>query len=278
MCQFANEQINNPPKILIKNMAHQSNITSAFLHTDKFMVLKLGILFLLLLSICNPSFASLKDSDSAGTWLQTDYSNINYTTPDTAFFAGFRHDPDFNYSIEKPNLGNFLQLMLYRISTFLNSLFKNKATSYIFFFLFAALFIFLAIKLFDKKVQSAFIFSGRNKMDVTISSPGFNKVDFEKMINNALLARNFQVAVRFLYHKLLFHLNLQKVIELKSEKTSTEIGREISDIELKRMFGQLSGTYNYVWYGQFELDEKTFKQIQVQFSVFFNLLGVKDMQ
>ncbi len=241
------------------------------------MALKRRIILILLLTGCGAGYAAQKATDSASTFLQTDYTNINYATPDTSAFIGFRHDPDFNYSIEKPPISNLLQLLLFRFSGFLSSLFRNRATSYVFFILFAGIFIFLSLKLFDKKVQSVFIFSGRNKTNVTINEVNIGKENFDKLINDALLSGNFQVAVRFLYHKLLFHLNLKKIIELKSEKTSSEFAREISDSQLNLMFRQLSGTYNYVWFGKFELDEIVFRQINEQFSVCFNWLGIKEL-
>jgi len=55
----------------------------------------------------------------------------------------------------------------------------------------------------------------------------------------------------------------KKVIEWDIEKTNSDYLYEIKNEKLRNDFAYLSYLYNYIWYGEFELEEETFtKAIQ----------------
>ena len=83
-------------------------------------------------------------------------------------------------------------------------------------------------------------------------------VDFEKLIEETLASGNYRLAVRYYYLWLLKRLAEKNIIEWHTEKTNSDYLHEIHSTDLKTDFQYLSYLYNYIWYGEFEMNEQTF--------------------
>jgi hypothetical protein len=60
-------------------------------------------------------------------------------------------------------------------------------------------------------------------------------------------------------------LSERNIIEWHVDKTNTDYLYEIQSKELKDNFQYLSYLYNYIWYGEFEMNDTTFNQAQKAF-------------
>lgn len=82
-------------------------------------------------------------------------------------------------------------------------------------------------------------------------------VDFEKLIKEATKSGESRLVVRYYYLWLLKKLAEKEIIEWDVEKTNSDYLYEIKSEKLKNDFSYLSYLYNYIWYGEFELEEDT---------------------
>jgi hypothetical protein len=90
-------------------------------------------------------------------------------------------------------------------------------------------------------------------------------VDFEKLIQNSLQLGENRLTIRYYYLWLLKKMSEKQIIEWDVEKTNSDYLYEIKNEAQKEDFAYLSYLYNYIWYGEFELDEETFTKARTAF-------------
>jgi len=95
-----------------------------------------------------------------------------------------------------------------------------------------------------------------------------NKIDFDKMIEEAISKKNFKRAVRLYFLQTLKMLSDKKFIEWKPEKTNYDFYLELKEGKIQEGFRSVSILYDYVWYGDFPLKENEFKTAVQQFRKF----------
>ena len=83
-------------------------------------------------------------------------------------------------------------------------------------------------------------------------------VDFEGLIKKTLLSGERRLTIRYYYLWLLKKMTTNEIIVWDLEKTNSDYLHEIKNPEQKAEFDYLSYLYNYIWYGEFELDDETF--------------------
>ena len=90
-------------------------------------------------------------------------------------------------------------------------------------------------------------------------------VDFENLIKNTILSGEKRLTIRYYYLWLLKKMSANEIIVWDLEKTNTDYLYEIKNQATKDEFAYLSYLYNYIWYGEFELDEETFNKAKTAF-------------
>jgi len=98
-------------------------------------------------------------------------------------------------------------------------------------------------------------------------------VDFEKLIKETLKKGENRLAIRYYYLWLLKQLAAKQMIEWDVEKTNSDYLYEIKNATIQSQFEYVSYLYNYIWYGEFELDEVTFVKAKKAFDNLINSLG-----
>ena len=139
----------------------------------------------------------------------------------------------------------------------------------IFFWIIAiGLFCFLVYRLFLS--NSSFL--SRNKRniasDITVVREE-NTNDPDVLLRNAIKSGNFRLAVRYLYLQSLQRLSERNFIEINSNKTNYEYVAEMRKHKFANEFASLTLQYEYVWYGEYPVDERLFEQIQNGFTRFY---------
>lgn len=208
-----------------------------------------------------------------------DYGWNGYSAPDTSNLAIFRNNQDFNYFINRNKVDKQLSPFLRWLRWIVNALaeiisktYEIKASRYIFYFIFTGLFVFFLFKLFDKKVQEIFIPSKHDRIRTSIIDSPEEPDRYDQLIEESLGSGNYHLAVRFLYLKLLLNLNEKKIISFRTDKTNSEYLMEINRIDIKSAFRVLTNTYDYVWFGKFQLDIILFQSIKGRFDEFLKII------
>jgi hypothetical protein len=127
--------------------------------------------------------------------------------------------------------------------------------------------IYLIVKAILNK-EGQWIF-GRNSDKKLISYDDVEKniqnIDFEKLIQNTIQAGEKRLTIRYYYLWLLKKMSAKEIIVWDIEKTNSDYLYEIKNLKLKDDFAYSSYLYNYIWYGEFELDDATFEKAKITF-------------
>ena len=151
----------------------------------------------------------------------------------------------------------------------LDRLLSSSATSIFFWSLAIAFVLFILYRLF--------IAEGFFKRNSKASQTEVNEVkeeilsgtvDFDNRINQAIAGGNYRLAVRFQYLKTLHRLADRRYIELAADKTNFQYVREINNRDYQNEFSSLTLSYEFVWYGEFQIDEHLYSKIAPRFSGF----------
>ncbi len=100
---------------------------------------------------------------------------------------------------------------------------------------------------------------------VTISEEQIENINLDELITEALTKKDFRLAIRYMYLKALQELTLKNIIEYHFEKTNTDYYTEIADITIKQYYNRISYLYDYIWYGEFDLDEAGYQKAKTSF-------------
>ncbi|WP_299211404.1 DUF4129 domain-containing protein [uncultured Aquimarina sp.] len=94
--------------------------------------------------------------------------------------------------------------------------------------------------------------------------------DIQQLIELALKENNYRLAIRYYYLSVLKELSDTELIDWESQKTNTDYLKELKDDSLKSKFRNITRLYDFIWYGSFEVDEKSFHQAQQKFKSITN--------
>ena len=94
------------------------------------------------------------------------------------------------------------------------------------------------------------------------------EINFERDIQKAITAKNFRLAVRLMYLRTLRDLSDRNLISYTHEKTNSDYLFQLADTRHYKSFFRLTRSFDYTWYGQFELSQDSFGVIQNDFSSF----------
>lgn len=94
------------------------------------------------------------------------------------------------------------------------------------------------------------------------------KINFDELIAEALSKGDYRKAVRLHFLKLLKELTDNNLITWQIDKTNNDYSIELAKSKYSNEFKELVLMYEYVWYGDFQLDESNFKSTILKFKEF----------
>jgi len=130
-----------------------------------------------------------------------------------------------------------------------------------------AILVFFLVKFF-LKVNSRSIISGKQKLATvkfTEDEHIIKNEDINALISDAVAQQNFRLAIRYYYLLSLKSLTDKELIVWQQQKTNTDYISEIETATLKTDFKAITKIYDYVWYGEFEIDEIKFESLKAAF-------------
>jgi len=183
-------------------------------------------------------------------------------------------DSDFNYSINDTGGINLMQRVLRKFFNWLGDVFgfdidfiDYETLEYIVYGLLGVIVLYLLIKfLLENPVSSVFKTENKDIEGFSYVEENIEQIDFENLISKALKEKNYRLATRYLYLKSLKSLANKQIIEWHYEKTNSDYLNEIKDSQLRTLFKRVSYIYDYVWYGEFPIDEESFNKNKADFN------------
>ena len=206
-------------------------------------------------SISFSDFFIRRDSISS-TKLKKEYSWI--TNIDSFLTAQKREDSNQSKMVIKQNSG----------TSFLGRLFNSAILQIVMWIAAAALVLFIIYNLF----LSEGIFGSRSaKKAIQLADEDDTRlvIDYEALLRKAYADENWRFAMRFLFLKTLQKLNKNEMINYAVNKTNSAYLKELPVIK-RNDFASLSLYYEYVWYGNVEIEKTVFDTIENKFNNFLN--------
>lgn len=199
------------------------------------------------------------------------FSNLTETYKDKAF----------NYQTTEASSGwwtRFKQWLSTIIKDLLNLQDKGKASKFTNYMLSTGAFIIcvLVIYFIFKAVinkEGKWVFgksSDDSILPITSVEKELKNTDFKTLIASAEKENNYRLAIRYYYLWLLKALNEAEVIAYDPDKTNSDYQYEIKKNELRESFAYTSYLYNYIWYGEFNVDQTQFNKAKTAFSSLLN--------
>ncbi len=217
------------------------------------------------------TFAQTKPTSVKGLSARDDRSSMRIRYPMPEQLRELQNDRDYQYGRDVPPpenpLARFVQWLFRKLSDFLSSKAYQDFWQYVLLAVIAGFVIYLLMKtevlgfLFPKKAQS----SG---LDYEHLTENIHAIDFNKAIEEAINQRNFRLAVRLLFLQTVKRLTDEGLIDYKPDKTNRQYVYELANRPFQSDFERLTRQFEFVWYGNFSVDDTHFAQIQQQFRDF----------
>ena len=96
--------------------------------------------------------------------------------------------------------------------------------------------------------------------------------DFDKLIRTAIQSGNYRLAIRYHYLQTLHLLAGKNQVQLAGDKTNYQYVKELVNKNYLNDFSALTLNYEYVWYGEFAIDEIVYSKLKTAFMSFNNKL------
>jgi len=113
-------------------------------------------------------------------------------------------------------------------------------------------------------------FDPNAKIDTQTIAEHIHEFDLPALIQQAIAQKDFTVATRLYYLLTIKTLSDKNLINWKKDKTNRNYLNELTDIDTKSQFSQLTNIFERVWYGEVTINEAIFGEIEGQFKGFTN--------
>jgi hypothetical protein len=93
-------------------------------------------------------------------------------------------------------------------------------------------------------------------------------VDYDETIRKYQAEGDYRFAIRYLFLRLIHSAVDKNIIQIRDSATNTEIGRAFGQHPLASQFRYLATAYEYVYYGDFNLNKEIFDSLKLKFELF----------
>lgn len=204
-----------------------------------------------------------------------DRAPVHVRYPAPSHLRDLQTDHDYQYANDAPPPENpvarFFNWLYRKFANFLASNAYQNVWQYVILATIAGFVIYLLMKaevlafLFPKKAQS-------DGLDYENLAENIHEINFDAAVDEAVNERNFRLAVRLLYLQTLKRLTDAGRIDYKPDKTNRQYVYELINSPIQADFEQLTRQFEFVWYGDFPINDNRFQQIRQQFRAFSQLV------
>ncbi len=90
-------------------------------------------------------------------------------------------------------------------------------------------------------------------------------INYQKEIDKAATQGNYRLAIRLMFLRLLKDMAEKNIIQYKQDKTNFDYLLQLQPTSYYNHFFRIARNYEYSWYGQFEVNEETYRVIRSDF-------------
>lgn len=162
------------------------------------------------------------------------------------------------------------EIVIQQDQNWMGSFFQSPALRVILWILAAGFVLFILYRLFF--AQGLFIRKTTSLKKTDTDDNGDEELpatgDFDRLARQAAASGNYRLAVRYHYLQVLHKLAGKNLLELSVDKTNYQYVRELSGTAFRDEFAALTLHYEYVWYGEFNIQEPVYNRIAGAFTHF----------
>jgi len=93
-------------------------------------------------------------------------------------------------------------------------------------------------------------------------------INYQKEIDKAAAQGNYRPAIRLMFLRVLKNMSEKNIIRYKQDKTNLDYLMELHPTNHYNGFFSITRSYEYSWYGQFNVSEDAYKIIRKDFDQF----------
>jgi len=192
----------------------------------------------------------------------------------------FKNDPDFDFDGGPKEADDWITKIKNWINQQLALLRSSKVYSTILDYIYYGLMIAALILILRGliKADRRGLFFGKissNEIKMIESEEDINQINFDELITVAVDRRDYKLAVRYLFLKSLKLLSEKEIIELRNNKTNHQYLSEIKNNRISSAFQIATSRFEWIWYGDFPVDENVMKSSHKDFNELFGLITSK---
>ena len=190
----------------------------------------------------------------------------------------YKNDPDFDYDGGPKEAEDWISKIRNWINQQLAILRSSKTYSTLLDYLYYGLMIaalILIIRGLIKADRRGLLFGKINSNEIKMieNEEDISQINFDELIAAAAERKDYKLAVRYLFLKSLKLLSEKELIELRNNKTNHQYLSEIKNNRISDAFEITTSRFEWIWYGDFPVDEKVMKSSQNDFNELFGLIA-----
>ena len=181
----------------------------------------------------------------------------------------FKENSDFDYELTPQKSESLLIKIRRWLMDWLFDIFGNE-NGFFFFRLISwgllIIIVFLTLYLLLGRSGTSLFYNAKEQnVQGRFEAENIHEIDFQQTISDALKQKNYRLAVRYQFLWTLKVLSDQQMIDWQPWKTSLDYEYEIKSAKTRNAFSQLANTFQYVWYGGFEADQRLYERMNSGF-------------
>ena len=193
--------------------------------------------------------------------IKNDVSQINKRTLPANVLDNYKQQEDFYYDryhqdADIPWL-MYVAIFIDNILTWLFGDKENDLISILFYALMFLLIIYFAYRAVKSDKTSPLELNAYGKIpDLHFDGENVLLNNSDELFKKAMKNKQYNIALRISYLKILKNLSDKEIIVLKPEKTNSEYLADVKKESLKSQFSHVINIFEYIWYGNVGFDEK----------------------
>ena len=258
----------------MENISKKKDNCSKIIRSDYRLTLVRTILLYGLILLSTNSISAIPPKESLQTLAQ-DSTIITVRKPSESEMTVFKKSKDYQYGVEESQvLDTWWKRLLRRLFNWFGNLFTGvgnptfwKTAAYIFV---ASVVVYVTLKLMGVDFSGLYRKKNTNEIPYETLGENIHTIDFVNSIAEAITQKNYRLAVRLYYLKVLKELTDREMIDWRINKTNRSYVYELNSPTLRPDFEHITRQFEYAWYGDFPIDEEQFISIKNQFLTFSN--------
>ena len=207
-----------------------------------------------------------------------DSTKVIVRKPSESLLSAFKKLKDYQYGTEQVNYVDtwwrrFLRELFEWFSERFSAVGNPDMWKAVAYFFVAVVIVFIILKLIGVDFDGLFKKKSKYNIPYQTVQEDIHQIDFNEAIAEAVLQKNFRLAVRLYYLKALKELSDAGLIHWQINKTNQSYVYELQSSQLNASFNQVTRQFEYTWYGDFPIDEAHFLEIRDSFLTFSNQIN-----